>query len=139
MVGRDGSGLRELTSHPAVDKGPRWSSSGDGSAIYFLSPRSESSQIWRIDPRGGEAVQVTSLPVEIDELVEARNDRFIWRWPSIPTARPSPARSPATKPKRSASRAAASDRLFFRHWDTWNDGKRSHLFMWHPATANRAI
>ena len=29
----------------------------------------------------------------------------------------------------SASSARAYDRLFVRHWDTWEDGKRTHLFV----------
>src|SRR5688572_3293205 len=62
LVGTDGTGLRRLTSHSAADVNPRWSP--DGKTIYFLSTRSGSSQIWQIAFGGGEATQVTSLPLD---------------------------------------------------------------------------
>src|SRR5450830_1643866 len=37
---------RQLTSHDASASDPEWSASGD--AIYFLSSRSGSSQVWRL-------------------------------------------------------------------------------------------
>ena len=46
MVGTDGTGLRQLTSHEAGDFNPRWAP--DGKAIYFLSTRSGSAQVWKL-------------------------------------------------------------------------------------------
>src|SRR5574341_2522222 len=40
LVGTDGTGLRQLTTHPSGDSSPQWSS--DGKSIYFLSTRSGS-------------------------------------------------------------------------------------------------
>ena len=62
-VGTDGTGLRRMTSHSAADANPRWSA--DGKTIYFLSTRSGSSQVWRIAIGGGEATQVTKLPLDV--------------------------------------------------------------------------
>src|SRR3954465_9443734 len=53
----DGSGVKQLTTHPENDQDPQWSA--DGVWIYFLSSRSGSSQVWRIRPAGGEADPVT--------------------------------------------------------------------------------
>src|SRR5690242_21876714 len=58
----DGSSVRQMTTSPAGDADPQWSR--DGKWIYFLSSRSGSSQVWRIRPTGGEAEQVTNLPVD---------------------------------------------------------------------------
>src|SRR5690349_7012446 len=55
---------QRLTSDAASSTDPEWSASGD--AIYFLSARSGSSQVWRVSPEGGEAVQVTNTPVDVD-------------------------------------------------------------------------
>jgi Tol biopolymer transport system component len=66
MVGVDGSGLRQLTKDEAGDSSPRWSA--DGRAVYFLSSRSGSSQVWRVPRDGGEAEQVTDLPLDVGYL-----------------------------------------------------------------------
>ncbi len=67
MVGADGKGLRRLTSHTAADFGARWAA--DGKCVYFLSTRSGSSQVWRLQVDGGEAEQVTDLPLDVGNLV----------------------------------------------------------------------
>src|SRR5690606_20335137 len=58
-----GAQPRRLTTHPDNDSSPEWSS--DGRDIYFLSTRSGSSQVWRLPGNGGEANQVTELPVDV--------------------------------------------------------------------------
>src|SRR5438067_12792540 len=55
-----------LTNHSASSSDPEWSPSGD--AVYFLSARSGSSQIWRLPLSGGEASMVSSLPVDVDNF-----------------------------------------------------------------------
>jgi dipeptidyl aminopeptidase/acylaminoacyl peptidase len=66
LAATDGSWVRRLTTHPAGDSSGRWSA--DGEAIYFLSSRSGSQQVWRIRPDGGEAEQVTKLPLDVGAL-----------------------------------------------------------------------
>jgi TolB protein len=53
----DGSGLRNLTNHPAIDVSPSWSP--DGSQIAFVSNRHGSPQIFVMDAGGGGAHRVT--------------------------------------------------------------------------------
>src|SRR2546425_12918894 len=60
IVSIDGGDPRRLTSARAADTSPRWSP--DGKSIVFISDRSGSSQVWVIDPSGGEARQGTELP-----------------------------------------------------------------------------
>ena len=58
----NGKTTKRLTSHKAADYNPRWCMNG---TIYFLSTRGGSSQVWNIDPAGGEATQVTKLKLSI--------------------------------------------------------------------------
>lgn len=67
LIGTDGKALRRLTSHPAADFNARWSPCGK--CAFFLSTRSGSPQVWRIKVDGGEAEQVTKLPLDIGNLV----------------------------------------------------------------------
>jgi dipeptidyl aminopeptidase/acylaminoacyl peptidase len=60
LVAADGSreSLRQLTYSPAADKrgefAPSWAP--DGGAIFFLAHRTENTQLYRLDMRGGEAM-----------------------------------------------------------------------------------
>jgi dipeptidyl aminopeptidase/acylaminoacyl peptidase len=42
---------------------PRWSA--DGRWLYFVSSRSGSAQVWRVPAAGGNAAQVTKLPLDV--------------------------------------------------------------------------
>ncbi|MFH1109748.1 MAG: S9 family peptidase [Planctomycetota bacterium] len=138
LVNADGTGLRRLTTHPDADHGPRWTP--DGKTIYFLSTRSGSSQIWRIAADGGEAQPVTKEPLDVGSFVLSRDgSRIAFSMEVFPDAE-----SVADTKKRLEETAARKssgriyDRLFFRHWDTWKDGRRSHLFVI-PAAGGAAV
>ncbi len=127
LVGADGRDLRRLTAHPAADFSARWMP--DGRGLYFLSTRSGSSQVWRILLDGGEAQQVTNLPLDAGALLVSPDGRTL-----AVTMEVFPGRTPAetlqTLEARAKDKATGRvyDKLFVRHWDTWNDGRRSHVF-----------
>ena len=75
LVGADGTALRRLTSHKAADSNPRWSP--DGKSVWFVSARSDTSQVWRIAIDGGEAEQVTEQPLDVGNLIVAPDGRHI--------------------------------------------------------------
>ncbi len=126
----DGSTTRRLTTHPDNDTGPRWSA--DGAWVYFLSSRGGSSQVWRIRPAGGEAEPVTKLATDVGGFALFPDGKrlvlAIDVWPTAKTIAASLKRdaTEAAKP----SKARIYDSLLFRHWDQWEDGKYSHLFVW---------
>ncbi len=69
LVGANGEGLRRLTDDPAGDSEGRWAA--DGRTVYFLSSRSGSSQIWKLDAAaaaGAQAAQVTDLPLDVSAI-----------------------------------------------------------------------
>jgi dipeptidyl aminopeptidase/acylaminoacyl peptidase len=128
----DGSATRRLTRHPENDTSPAWSP--DGSAVLFLSTRSGTSQVWRIPIGGGEAEQVTRLPVDVNGFLPFPDGKrlvlAIDVWPTEKSIKASAARD--TKLADSKVKARIYDQLLFRHWDGWEDGKYSHLFVWTP-------
>ncbi len=129
LVGTDGNGLRPLTTHPAGEFNARWAP--DGSAVYFLSTRSGSSQVWRIATAGGEAQQVTALPLDVGSLaVSPDGSRLavsLEVFPDCPDLACTVTRKQEAEDR--VSSGVLYDRLFIRHWDTWEDGRRSHLFV----------
>jgi Tol biopolymer transport system component len=56
-VRADGSGLTNITNHPAYDDHPFWSP--DGTRIAFESNRGGSTQIYMMDADGSDVIQVT--------------------------------------------------------------------------------
>lgn len=129
LVSTDGTGLRRLTSHPENDFNPQWSP--DGREIYFLSTRSGSAQVWRIQADGGEAQAVTQLPLDVSNLVLSPDGLHIAFtmevFPDCHTLDCTTQRLEDRAKKKASGRLY--DRLFIRHWDTWKDGRRSHLFV----------
>ncbi len=130
MVGVDGSGLRRLTSHPDNDTDPTWSA--DGKWIYFMSSRGGSSQVWRISPAGGEAEQMTKVDADLGGFKLFPDGKHmvlaIDVWPQAKTLAESNKIDEAKA--KSKVKARIYDQLLFRHWDQWEDGKYSHLFVW---------
>jgi dipeptidyl aminopeptidase/acylaminoacyl peptidase len=129
LVRSDGSGLRRLTSDPASDFNPLWSP--DGRSIWFLSTRSGSSQVWRKPMAGGAAEQMTDLPLGVGNLIMAPDGRHVaFTIDVYPDCRTlACTRSRLDEAAVRQTTGLLYDRLFIRHWDTWSDGRRSHIFV----------
>lgn len=130
MVNVDGTGLRQLTTHEASDSDARWLP--DGSRIVFLSTRSGSSQVWELPLAGGEARQLSRLPLGVSNLgVFPDGERVFFTIEVYPDAASLEETSRRDREKESDPvKARLYEQLLFRHWDTWEDGKRSHVFVW---------
>jgi len=119
---------QRLTTDPANDTSPRWAP--DSQTLYFLSTRDGSSQVWRLRLDGGEATRVTHYPLDVGSLkVSPKGDRLALSMEVLPDC----ADLHCTKDKldaRAKDKATGRlyDKLFIRHWDTWSNGTRSHLF-----------
>jgi dipeptidyl aminopeptidase/acylaminoacyl peptidase len=128
LVGTDGQGLRRLTSHPAADFNGRWSPCGQW--IFFLSTRSGSSQVWRIKVDGGEAEQVTRLPLDVGGLlVSPAGGTLAVTMEVFPGMSPEATAAKLDATAKDKATGRIYERIFVRHWDTWADGRRSHLFV----------
>ena len=128
VVGVDGKGLRQLTTDPAADNGGRWSA--DGSTVYFTSTRSGSSQIWKVALAGGEAAQVTKLALDASNIVLSRDgSRVAFSVSVFPGVSIDESAKKVAEREKSKARGQLYDSLFIRHWDTWADGRRSHIFV----------
>jgi len=120
--------VRRLTTHEAGDANPRWAA--DGKSLYFLSTRGGSQQVWNLPLAGGEAEKVTSEPLDVDNLEVAPGGRLL-----VLSMEVFPGKSPAETKKMLDEKGAVKssgmlfDRLFVRHWDTWKDGRRNHVFV----------
>ena len=117
-----------FVSHDSSSTDPEWSPKGD--AVYFLSSRSGSAQVWRQPAAGGAPVQVTNLPLDVDNFrVSPSGDRIAL---SMAVFRDCAdlACTEARLKEQAKNKASGKvyDRLFVRHWDTWNDCRNAVLF-----------
>jgi len=127
LAAMDGSRVRRLTSHEAADSQPRWSA--DGRSLFFVSTRSGSAQVWRLSLDGGEAQPVTRLPLDVDALEVAPGGRHLLLSLGVfPGKSPEETKAALEAKGKSKASGLLYDRLFVRHWDTWKDGTRNHLF-----------
>lgn len=121
------------------DKGntPRWAP--DGSAVYYLANAGDTSQIFRqgVDTKGkslaasGAATQVTSTVLDIDSYKLSPDGSHVLLSMEVFT---DCADLSCTKEKldgRAKDKASGTvyNKVFVRHWDTWEDGRRSQLFI----------
>jgi len=123
-----GAQPRRLTTHPENDSSPEWTR--DGREIYFLSTRSGSSQVWRLPANGGEAIQVTTLPLDVGSFrVASHAGRLAVTLEVFADCNDLACTVDRLgQTKNAKDSGEVFDRMFVRHWDTWSDGRISQLF-----------
>ncbi|HWU81057.1 MAG TPA: S9 family peptidase [Caulobacter sp.] len=107
----------------------RWSA--DGKAIYFSSSRAGGTeQVFRTDITGETATQVTKAPFDVQAYKVAPDGKTIVVALAVFPDCADFACTEARLAAKTATKATGVvyDRLFVRHWDTWNDGTKNHLF-----------
>jgi dipeptidyl aminopeptidase/acylaminoacyl peptidase len=128
---------RQLTnSGGKKDSHPRWSP--DGKRLLFQSNRSGSSQLWSIDlGGGGEARQLTTISTGASTGLWSRDGKSIAFvsavFPEF-SDKPFKKSDALNKKKQEESdanpvKARVFTKLFFRHWDSYVEDKRQHLFV----------
>ncbi|WP_031565157.1 prolyl oligopeptidase family serine peptidase [Rheinheimera texasensis] len=126
---QDGNKVRRLTESAGREHDVRFSA--DGTALYFLADRSGSSQLWRLPLSGGEARQLTDLPLDVQGYMVSADDKKVVLTldvkPGCKDLACTVAHNKATAEKKDS--ATAYDSLMVRHWDTWEDGLKNHFFV----------
>ena len=118
---------RRMTAGEPSETNPRWSA--DGKSLLFLSARGGSSQVWRLPLSGGEPVRVTGEPLDIGGFeVAPGGDVLLLSMAVVPGKSPDDTRAILELKAKAKSSGMLFDHLFVRHWDTWADGTRNHLF-----------
>lgn len=130
MIRSDGTGLRQLTYDPAEDSHPRWSP--DGQTILFVSMRNEGSQVWLLPADGGEARQLTHISTGVSSPEWSPDGRkILFASDVFPECGADDACNKEIQEAmdKGPLHAHMTDRLLYRHWNFYKDGKRTHTLV----------
>jgi dipeptidyl aminopeptidase/acylaminoacyl peptidase len=128
LVPTAGGEPRQLT-RGGSDTRPRWSP--DGQKLAFISARNGTPQIYWIALAGGEATRLTNLSTGADNELWSPDGHTLAFISSVyPNCRDDACNSQRDSAKeKSKVKAHIYEKLLYRHWTEWWDGKRSHLFV----------
>ena len=103
----------------------------DGKTVYFMSAKSGSMQLYSMPIAGGEPKRLTDTVVDVDGYkLSPDGTQVALALAVFPECR---ADLDCTKKKLDEVEALKTtgkvfDRMFIRHWDTWNDGRLNRVF-----------
>lgn len=122
-------GTPQQLTRSGRDGRPRWSP--DSKRIAFVSSRDGAPQVYLIALEGGEARRLTNLSTGASDVLwspDGAHLAFTSRvWPDCRDDACNRSRDEAAE--KNPVKARIYDRLLYRHWSEWWDGKRSHLFV----------
>lgn len=130
------SAPRQITNSGKRDAHPRWSP--DGKKILFESNRTGTSQLYILDLQsGGEAVQLTDISTGAHSAIWSPDGTKV---AFVSAVYPEFSELPfeesdeknhekAEAIEKSPVKARTFTKLFFRHWDSYVEDKRQHLFV----------
>jgi acylaminoacyl-peptidase len=119
---------RRLAASDGGTSSGRWAPDG---SIYFISGRKDGvDQVFRTGVDGKIAVQVTHTELDVGTFRIAPDGKTLVISQAVFPDCPDIACMVARKKAKTDSKASGVvyDRLFVRHWDTWTDGTRNHLY-----------
>ncbi len=133
VVPATGGDAKQLTSGPGEDR-PRWSP--DGKKLAFVSDRDGAPQVWTWDfdattvSLSGEPAKITSLSTGADgELWSPDGSTILFTSEVFPECTDDACNKAKIEAQSKLPKAQIWTHLFYRHWSTYNFGKRTHLFV----------
>jgi dipeptidyl aminopeptidase/acylaminoacyl peptidase len=126
IVPLSGGEPRRLTSHVKSDSRGRFSP--DGRRLAFVSARDGGGQVFVMDVAGGDARKVTSLATDAGGVSWIDDQTLLVTSEVYPDCTDAACNKKKMEEAGKPSTARAYDTLLYRHWDTWDDGRVSHLF-----------
>jgi dipeptidyl aminopeptidase/acylaminoacyl peptidase len=129
LVPLGGGEMRQLTNDEHSSATPRWSP--DGEKLAFVSARDGEDQIWTIDVSSGALKKITTISTGAGDPVWSPDGKWLAFVSDIYPQCLDDAcnKRRADEVASSKVKAHVADRLLYRHWKSWKDGMRTHVFV----------
>jgi len=139
VVPVDAGPPRQLTHEGGSNTRPRWSP--DSKRIFFVSDRSNGSQIWAMNADGSDPKPVTNISTEAADLTLSPDGRLILFTSNVyPDCAPAGAKpgqpldNACNKSKLDADaaskmKARVYESLLYRHWTHYEGARRQHILI----------
>ena len=115
---------KTLTDNTSNNNDAQWSA--DGKKIFFTSSRSGSTQVWQMSADGSNAKQITNVEGGVEGYGIAPTEDKIFYVKKVHAA---DIKSSDVHKDMDKAKARIYDDLMTRHWDYWDEGEYSHIFV----------
>ena len=129
IMNSDGSHVKALTED-GMSSSAVWSK--DGKSIYFTNYEKGVAQVYRMDLTTCKREQVTNYGLGIDNPVISPDERYIAFTADVYPDLGADAKANKARMKKKAKgpvQAHLADKLLYRHWTTYTDGRCQHLIL----------
>lgn len=130
LMDANGENKRQLTYSPKGDSHPRWSP--DGQTLMFISSRKDGNQVWLLPMDGGDARQLTTLTTGVSSPIWSPDGKYIaFASDVFPECGADDDCNKKIQESTDAGpiHAHLADELLYRHWNSYKDGKYTHVLL----------
>ena len=130
MMKSDGTSQRAMTAGKNNDTEPQFTP--DGKSIAFVSTRSGEPQVWTIPIDGGEPSKLTSFGGGLGGPVWSPDGKWIACTADVfPECGIDEAANKRINDglEKGKLKVHVADDLYYRHWTSWADGRRTHILL----------
>ncbi len=134
IMNADGSHAKALTEN-GKSSSAVWGK--DGKSIYFTSYEKGTAQICRIDLATCKTEQLTDYELGIDNPVISPDERYIAFTAEVYPDLGADAKANKARMEKKGSgpvQAHLADKLLYRHWTSYSDGRCNHLILFDTQT-----
>lgn len=124
LISTKGGEPVKITDEKGSESNPSWSA--DGKSIYFLSTRENGQQLWKYSLNGGSMAKLSNVDGGISSFQISPDGLKIAYAADVKMQN---VLGKEVYPEMDKSNVMIFDELMYRHWDNWEDGAYSHIFV----------